>query len=138
MPRPVIPRHVGFIPDVVYFKPAGVPLRQLEVVLLDLSELEALRLKDHTELDQEECARLMRISRPTFQRILVSARRKVADALVTGKAIRVENVISSPGNAATTLPSDIHSTVDGYCPACDLRGKERHQRHRHGQASTDD
>ncbi len=56
---------------------------------LSVEELEALRLKDLEGLDQEECATRMGISRPTFQRILYAARAKVAEALVSGKAIRI-------------------------------------------------
>jgi DNA-directed RNA polymerase subunit RPC12/RpoP len=57
---------------------------------LKLEELEAIRLKDLEGLEQGECAEKMEVSRPTFQRILISAREKVADSLVHGKAINVE------------------------------------------------
>lgn len=90
MGRPVKWRKVGLLPRVGYFKPTAVPLYMLEEVQLAVEELEALRLKDLEGLEQEECAQRMSVSRPTFQRILNSARRKVADALVNGKAIRVE------------------------------------------------
>lgn len=90
MPRPPKTRRVGFIPDITYFKPAGVPLRELDEVVLTVEELEALRLKDHQGLEQEAAAELMQVSRPTYRRILVGARAKIADALVTGKAIRIE------------------------------------------------
>ncbi|AEE90456.1 conserved protein of unknown function [Tepidanaerobacter acetatoxydans Re1] len=90
MARPPKWRHVEFIPDITYFKPAGVPLRQLDEVVLTVEELEALRLKDLEGLEQEPCAERMNISRPTFIRIINSARTKVAEALVKGKAIRIE------------------------------------------------
>lgn len=90
MPRPPKWRVVGFIPEVTYFKPAGVPLRQLEEVCLTVEEMEAIRLKDLQGLDQEICAEKMDTSRPTFQRILSSARIKIAQALIEGKAIRIE------------------------------------------------
>jgi predicted DNA-binding protein (UPF0251 family) len=90
MPRPIKWRRVAFIPQVTYFKPAGIPLRALEEVGLTVEELEAIRLKDVEGLQQEECAERMRISRPTFHRVLESARQKVADALINGKAVRVE------------------------------------------------
>src|SRR3972149_5679670 len=83
-------RRVEFLPDVTYFKPAGIPLRDLEEVRLSIEEAEALRLKDLEGLEQEQGAEKMNISRPTFQRILASARQKVADALLNGKAIRIE------------------------------------------------
>ncbi|MGB9886980.1 MAG: DUF134 domain-containing protein [Moorellales bacterium] len=90
MPRPPKRRRVEFLPTCVYFKPAGIPLRQLQEERLTVEELEALRLKDVEGLEQEECAERMQVSRPTFQRILTTARAKVGRALVEGKAIRVE------------------------------------------------
>jgi len=78
------------MPEVTYFKPAGIPLRVLEEVCLSVEEAEAIRLKDLEALDQEQCAEKMNISRPTFQRVLGAARQKVADALLNGKAIRIE------------------------------------------------
>lgn len=62
----------------------------LEEVCLSVEEVEALRLKDLEGLEQEQCAQRMHISRPTFHRVLGSARQKVADALINGKAIRIE------------------------------------------------
>jgi hypothetical protein len=88
--RPKNPRTVGAIPKVTYFKPAGIPLKMLEEVGLSVEEAEALRLKDIEGLEQEQCAGKMNISRPTFQRVLSSARKKVAEALLGGKAIRIE------------------------------------------------
>lgn len=90
MVRPIKGRRVGFVPEVTYFKPTGIPMHVLEVVSLSVEELEAIRLKDQEALQQEECARIMGISRPTFHRVLGSARGKIADALITGKAIRIE------------------------------------------------
>ena len=90
MPRPTKWRRVAFMPEVTYFKPAGIPLRVLEEVCLSVEEAEAIRLKDLDGLEQEECAQKMSISRPTFQRVLSAARQKVADALLNGKAIRID------------------------------------------------
>jgi predicted DNA-binding protein (UPF0251 family) len=89
MPRPVKWRRVAEMPQVNYFKPAGIPLRVLDEVCLSVEEAEAIRLKDLEGLQQEECAERMHISRPTFHRVLESARQKVADALLKGKAIRI-------------------------------------------------
>ncbi|MFC2000946.1 DUF134 domain-containing protein [Chloroflexota bacterium] len=89
MPRPPKCRRVAFLPDVTYFKPAGIPLRILDEVQLSVEEAEAIRLKDLEGLDQEEGAGRMNISRPTFQRVLASGRQKIADALLNGKAIRI-------------------------------------------------
>ena len=90
MPRPVKWRRVAFLPQVNYFKPAGIPLRALEEISLSVEEAEAIRLKDIEGLEQEKCADRMHISRPTFQRVLSAARQKIADALLNGKAIRIE------------------------------------------------
>jgi predicted DNA-binding protein (UPF0251 family) len=83
-------RRVSSIPLVTYFKPAGMRLAELEEVKLLVEEAEAIRLKDIEGLEQEECAQKMNISRSTFSRVLDSARQKIADALLCGKAIRIE------------------------------------------------
>lgn len=90
MPRPSKCRRVAFLPNVTYFKPAGIPLRVLDEVRLSVEEAEAVRLKDLEGLAQAPSAEKMNISRPTFQRVLASARRKIADVLLNGKAIRIE------------------------------------------------
>jgi predicted DNA-binding protein (UPF0251 family) len=90
MPRPVRCRRVSFLPNVTYFKPAGIPLSVLEEVRLSVEEAESMRLKDIEGLEQEQCAERMNISRPTFQRVLMSGRRKITDALLNGKAIKIE------------------------------------------------
>ena len=77
------------MPGVTYFKPAGIPLRFLDENCLSLEELEAIRLRDLEHLEQTECAKKMNISRPTFQRVLASARRKIADSLLAGKALQI-------------------------------------------------
>ena len=90
MPRPCCCRRIGFMPSRVYFKPAGVPLTELTEVTLTLDEVEALRLADLDGLYQEQAGERMNISRATFGRIVEQARRKVADALLHGKALRLE------------------------------------------------
>ena len=90
MGRPLLWRRVNFIPPITYFKPAGVPLTALQEVCLSVEEAEAIRLKDLEGLEQEECAQRMSVSRSTFARVLASARQKMADALLNGKAIRIE------------------------------------------------
>jgi len=81
---------VAFEPLVNYFFPVGVPASPVEEVVLKIEELEAIRLKDYLSLDQEDGAVMMGISRPTFQRIVTEAHQKIADALITGKIIRIE------------------------------------------------
>jgi uncharacterized protein len=90
MPRPLKCRRVSSLPGTTYFKPAGIPMRFLEEVHVSLDELEAIRLKDLEGLEQEQGAKKMNVSRPTFQRILASARQKLANALLNGKALRIE------------------------------------------------
>lgn len=100
MPRPCCMRQIGFVPGVIYFKPAGIPLRELEEVVVALDELETLRLADLQGLYQEKAAEQMKISRPTFARVVESARRKVADALINGKALRLEGgPVSTPAGS---------------------------------------
>jgi len=89
MPRPRKCRRIWFEPTITYFKPAGVRMIDLEESVLTHDELEAVRLKDLEELDQKEVAKKMNISQPTFHRLVLSARKKIADALVNGKAIRI-------------------------------------------------
>lgn len=98
MPRPCCLRHIDISPCTVYFKPAGIPLHVLKEVILTLDELESLRLADLDGLYQEQAAERMKISRPTFARIVETARRKVADVLVHGKALRVEGGPIVPGD----------------------------------------
>ncbi|RZN46245.1 DUF134 domain-containing protein [archaeon] len=90
MSRPQKERIVEQTPHVVYFKPKGVPLIHLDEVVLSIDEYESLRLSDHCGLTQNEGASRMGIHQSTFQRILSGARQKVSEALVTGKAIKIE------------------------------------------------
>jgi uncharacterized protein len=90
MPRPKLRRRVRFNPKITYFKPAGIPLKQLKEVIINHDELEALRLKNNLNLDQKEVAKRMNVSQPTLHRILLSAKEKITEALVKGKAIKIE------------------------------------------------
>jgi predicted DNA-binding protein (UPF0251 family) len=90
MARPKRQRHVSFLPEVTYFKPRGISLSKLKEVNLSVDEFEALRLADWQEINQVKAAKEMKISQSTFQRILSSARKKIAQALVEGKAIKVK------------------------------------------------
>jgi uncharacterized protein len=90
VPRPFCCRRIAGQPGAPVFKPAGIPVRELEQVVMTLDEFEALRLADLEGLYQEAAAEQMNVSRPTFSRIIESAHRKAADALVHGKALRIE------------------------------------------------
>jgi predicted DNA-binding protein (UPF0251 family) len=127
MPRPLKCRRVAFLPDINYFKPAGIPLRELEEVQLSLGEAEAIRLKDLVGLDQEAGAEKMNISRPTFQRILASGRKKMADAILNGKSIRIEggsfemalNRYKCRNGHEWDVPFEVMtSTPPRLCPSC--------------------
>jgi len=91
MVRPLKQRVLKGNPSVFYFKPQGIPLRFLEEVILASDEFEAIRLYDCDNLDQITAAKQMGISQPTFARILQRAYKKIAQAIVCGKAIRIEN-----------------------------------------------
>ena len=90
MPRPVNQRIVAQMPSVVYFKPRGVPMSCLEQTVLTVDEFEAIRLAYLEGLYQADAAEKMSVSRQTFGRIIDSANKKIADALVNGKAIKIE------------------------------------------------
>ena len=90
MSRPHKCRRIGCDPKTGYFKPRGVPLRQLEEVNLTLDELEAVRLADLEGMYQEQAALKMNISRQTFGNIIVAAHKKIADALLNAKALKIE------------------------------------------------
>ena len=88
--RPKKTRWVKCEPGERCFRPQYKPLNKLNGVLLTIDELEAIRLADCEGLKQQDAAKKMRISRPTFSRIISSARNKVGDALVNIKAIKIE------------------------------------------------
>ncbi len=89
--RPCSQRRVKCNLKVNFFKPRGVKMCDLDVVKLEKEELEAIRLKNVKDLDQKECAEVMQTSAATFQRILSKANKKIALALVEGRAIEILN-----------------------------------------------
>lgn len=89
--RPKIRRRIQFRPNVTFYKPVGIPMRTLELVVLEPDELESFRLIDYEGLDQERAAKQMKVSRITVQRIYRRARIKIAKALVEGRAIELVN-----------------------------------------------
>jgi predicted DNA-binding protein (UPF0251 family) len=96
MPRPIKLRTIGYIPKIKNFIPSQDELSScVEYNSLTTVEIEAIRLKDQLGLDQNECAIYMNVSRPTFARILTSARTKIADSLINGKGIYIDNDINT-------------------------------------------
>jgi predicted DNA-binding protein (UPF0251 family) len=88
MPRPKKPRFVSGYPAIAAFVPHGMNITG--EVLMSVEELEAIRLSDFDHLDQETAANMMKVSRHTYGRILNSARGIIAEALITGKALKIE------------------------------------------------
>lgn len=110
MPRPRKCRLVQRPPVAAFYKPHGVPMRDLKGVVLPVEGLEALRLVDAEGLDQEEAADRMGISRPTLSRVLAQARTTVAQALVKGWALRIE------GGDYELAPGPSKSRGNGFGP----------------------
>ncbi|HMK60382.1 MAG TPA: DUF134 domain-containing protein [Dissulfurispiraceae bacterium] len=90
MPRPKKCRFVRCNPGSYYFKPRGIPLVDLSEVILSIDEFEAIRLADFQGMYQDEASVEMKISRATFGRIIRQARKKIAESIVKGKALKVE------------------------------------------------
>jgi len=90
MVRPKKDRLVGFNPKINYFKPRGIPVLDLEEVCLTIDERESIRLADLEDMSHESAGRQMGVSRATFGRIVQCARKTIADAIINGKAVRVE------------------------------------------------
>lgn len=82
-------KNIKFEPNVVYFKPQGVPVRNLKIVEVSMEEIEAYRLRHIDKLEQIQGSKKMKTSTSTYQRILYSAYEKIADALINGKAIKI-------------------------------------------------
>ena len=102
MSRPRKHRRVCCNPSSYYFKPRGIPVYELEEIILDHDELESLRLADLLAYSHENGAKEMNISRANFGRIVEEARKKVADGILNGKSIRINeeklNHIIQKGN----------------------------------------
>lgn len=114
MARPKKHRIVAFNPEISCFKPRGIPMRDLLEVRLTVDEREAIRLADFMGISHEEAGKRMDVSRATFGRIVQKARQVVADALINGKAIKVEG-----GNYKI-----IDTAQTFICPKCRYRWLE--------------
>ena len=90
MSRPHKMRRVLGKPNSSYFKPAGIRMIDLVEITLSLPEFEAIRLIDFERISQSKAGEKMQVSQSTLSRILSSGRRKLADAVITGKAIKIE------------------------------------------------
>lgn len=89
MPRPMKCRKVCHFPQILEFLPVDVNTGS-EAVILAVDEYETIRLIDKEGFSQEQCAAFMQIARTTVQRIYESARKKLADAIVDGRPLRIE------------------------------------------------
>lgn len=90
MVRPRRIRRIFFQPDVTYFKPAGIPLSNLREAIINFDELEAIRLVDSKGMEQNKAGKKMKISQSTLSRLLKTGRKKLADAITTGQAIKIQ------------------------------------------------
>ena len=142
MPRPLCPRRVDTAPPSTYFKPRGVPVSELEETVLSVDELEALRLADLEGLYHEEAAARMNVSRATFGRIVEAARRKVAEVLVRGRALKIEGgVVEGPDlrhfachRCGRRWSEPFGTGRPGECPSCGGGDFERTDGGRRGPA----
>lgn len=144
MARPQKCRRIDYAPETVFFKPAGVMMKELEEIELTLDELEAVRLADFEGLYQDTAAMKMNISRQTFGIIINSAHKKIADFLINGKALRINGgvVDMNASDSRSFICYDCKKSFDvpfgttkpGKCPNCgsnnihrspDERGRKR-------------
>lgn len=110
------------------FKPAGIPGRMLDEVIITLDELESVRLADFEGLYQERAAELMGVSRPTFGRIVEAARRKIADALIHGKVLRIAGGPVAEASCIRGAAVDSRGSMEEGeqgAPAAPCRGRRR-------------
>ncbi|MCX6173930.1 MAG: DUF134 domain-containing protein [Ignavibacteriales bacterium] len=113
MPRPKKYRKVKCNPTAYYFKPRAIPLSQLEEITLEIDELESLRLADYLAHSHEQAATKMKISRATFGRIVENGRKKVIDAILNGKAIKIGD----------ELPKQVKEKILIKCGKCEAEIK---------------
>lgn len=140
MPRPLCCRRIASMPRCGLFRPGGPPRAGREEVVLTVDELEALRLADLEGLYQEQAAGRMGVSRQTFGRIVESARKKVAQTLIEGKALRIEGGVIEMDTMRRFLCSQCqhewqvpHGTPRPRdCPSCGSVSIHRHPDDRGG------
>ena len=130
MVRPRRFRRINFMPDVTYFKPQGIRLRDLKEIELTFDELESIRLSDVEKLSQLEAAERMQIHQSTFQRNLARAREKIAKALIEGQAIKINGGKYNMAKGDKTGPEGKGPKTGrglGYCSGSDKPGNESDQ-----------
>ncbi len=132
MPRPFKNRCINGRPIAVVYKPAGIPAAGLEWIQLNLDEFECVRLIDHLGLEQEQAAEQMGVSRPTVTRIYASARKKIADVLVLGQALRIEGGVVKMMQRRFKCPDCNHKWGEAFgtgrpaeCPKCQSKNIHR-------------
>jgi len=123
--RPKKNRIINAPPEIMGFKPVGIPSNLLDKVYLTLDEYEAIRLADFENLDHEQAAKKMEISRPTFTRLIDNARKKVADAIINGKELIIQggnihfkNNIYRCLDCGYTIKTPIYRSPVVVCPSC--------------------
>ena len=131
MPRPKNCRRVSLLPQSDYFKPRGIPLSALEQIVLTFDEVEAIRLADMEGMYQADAAEKMGVSRQTFGRIIESVHKKTAEALVLGKALKIEGgqfQIISKSNTENVLRTEQAGRGQGRCGGGRGGGRKRRGR----------
>ena len=120
MGRPQKCRFIEAPPEYTGFKPRGMRAESLEKVYLSIDEYECIRLTDYKGLPHEECAGLMGISRPVFTRLVESARRKIAEAIIEGKELMIEGGNVVYGRKHSRCPKCSGGRMNGNVPPnCD-------------------
>ncbi|MCY6485342.1 DUF134 domain-containing protein [Clostridium aestuarii] len=127
MPRPRKFRRIMYMPKFNSFGPLDTEVKDEDVVIMNVEEVESIRLMDLEGLDQVKCAEIMNIARSTFQRIYSEAKRKMADSLVNGKKLLIQGgdytlnkceiVCNSCGNTWEES-SEILNNETVKCPKC--------------------
>ncbi len=125
MPRRKRHRYVHQEPPISVYKPAGIPIKELDEILITLDEYEAMRLADFEGMNQREACEIMQISQSTFNRVLAAARKKIAQGIVEGHVLRIEGgrYILSDGSGGLQCTEcgyrlDMKKDDGRSCPKC--------------------
>lgn len=127
MPRKKQFRKVSKEPLISIFKPAGIPAKELDEIFITVDEFEAVRLADYEGMNQREASDVMHVSQPTFNRILTSARKKIAETIVRGIVLRIEGGeyvlpcdirVFECETCGTTIDAPLGEPRPRSCPQC--------------------